>query len=66
MYIIYCDNTYVCSSKDKEAYHDLTEHHEINRLPSMSDVPNNKQSATSVISDTYGEEETPFGYAVRN
>ena len=50
------------SSKDKEAYHELTEHHEVNRL----DVPNNEQSATSVISDTYGEEETPFGYAVRN
>ena len=57
---------YVYSSKDKEVYHDLTEHHEVNRLPAVLDVPNNEQSATSVISDTYGEEETPFGYAVCN
>ena len=56
----------LCSSKDKEVYHDLTEQHEVNRLPAMLDVPNNEQSATSVISDTYGEEETLFGYAVRN
>ena len=42
----------------------MAEHHEVSKLSTALDEPNNEQSANSVSKDTYEEEVTPFGYSV--
>ena len=59
-YPIYYSNI----SKEKEASNKMVEHHEVSKLSTVLDEPNNEQSTNSISKDPYEEEVTPFGYSV--